>query len=202
MLTTATTFLAQQDADWQALIEQVGACTLQAKQQPLYQSLLETVAYQQLHARAALAILARFRALFGDELPRGSVLLATSADTLRNCGFSARKAQSLHSIAQAECDGIIPDVQLAQDMSDDALIERLTTLVGIGRWSVEMLLIFNLGRLDVFPAHDLGIQQGYQRLKRLPQPPKPQALQAIAQAWMPYRSIASWYLWRVPKDAE
>jgi DNA-3-methyladenine glycosylase II len=122
-----------------------------------------------------------------------------SFDDLRACGFSGRKVESLQGIARSALEGMVPSRALADEMSNEALIQQLVKLKGIGQWTVEMMLIFTLGRLDVLPVDDFGVREGYKRLKSLPEAPKPKVLAEIGQAWQPYRTVASWYLWRVPK---
>ncbi|MDC7818609.1 DNA-3-methyladenine glycosylase [Pseudomonas protegens] len=196
----ATRFLAALDADWAALIAAVGPCLHQPRpEREPYQALVRAVAYQQLHARAGDAILGRLRALFpGQAFPTPRQLADASLERLRGCGFSARKVATLHGIAQATLDGRVPDAASARGLDDEHLIERLTQLPGIGRWTVEMLLIYSLEREDILPVDDFGVREGYRRLKGLEQPPSPRQLRQIGQAWSPWRTTAAWYLWRVP----
>lgn len=196
----AEQFLSKLDADWARLVEVVGPCQFEPKpQREPYEALVRAVAYQQLHPKAGDAILARFLALFGGEFPQPQQLLDTSFDALRTCGFSARKIETIQGIALGALSGAVPSHAKAASMVDEDLIQQLVQLKGIGRWTVEMLLIFTLQRMDVLPADDYGIALGYQRLKKLENPPKPKALAKIGEVWTPYRTVASWYLWRVPK---
>lgn len=197
----AVQFLSNIDADWAQLINTVGACTLAAETEPNlspYEALVQAVAYQQLHAKAADAIFARFKNLF-DGFPQPQQLLAANFDDLRACGFSARKIETIQGIALAASNGLVSSRQAADAMSDEALIERLITLKGIGRWTVEMMLIFTFERMDVLAVDDFAILAGYTRLKKLNLAPKPKQMAEIGKAWAPYRTVASWYLWRVPK---
>jgi DNA-3-methyladenine glycosylase II len=196
----ATAFLSAIDDDWMQLIQHIGPCQLVVKpEREPYEALIRAIAYQQLHAKAGDAIINRLCALHTGRFPTPEILLATDFDTLRLCGFSARKINTLKEIANGALTGSVPSRNIAEKLSDEALIASLTTLKGIGRWTVEMLLIFTLERLDVFPADDFGIAQGYMRLKKLNVAPKPKALNTLSLAWQPYRTVASWYLWRVPK---
>lgn len=198
---TAQAFLADLDTDWQRLIEHIGPCDFAPTlDQSPYTALIRAIAHQQLHAKAAQAILNRLLMLYAGEFPTPTQLLATDRSALRACGFSATKIESLLGIAQGAQDGLVPDRQTAQTLADEILISQLTSLKGIGRWTVEILMMFNLGRTDVLPVDDFGIREGYKRLKRLDAAPKPKQLATIGQAWQPHRTIASWYLWRVPKD--
>ncbi len=158
---------------------------------------MRAIAHQQLHGRAAELILGRFLALYpGEPFPLPAMVLATDAAVLRGCGFSGSKIAAIQDIALHAASGVVPTRRAAARLSDAALIERLTPIRGVGRWTVEMLLIFTLGRPDVLPVDDFGVREGYRLLHDLPQQPKPRALADIGAAWAPYRSTAAWYLWR------
>lgn len=196
----AEDFLSGQDGDWAWLIQTVGPCNFEPKhQQAPFESLVRAVAFQQLHAKAGEAIIGRLCALFSNAFPAPEALLATDSEVLRACGFSYRKIETLRGIAQGAVDGLVPTYVDAQTMSDADLITQLTKLKGIGRWTVEMLLMFNLGRMDILPTTDFGIVEGYKRLKKLESAPKPKIMEIIGADWRPHRTVASWYLWRVPK---
>ncbi|MEO6919968.1 MAG: DNA-3-methyladenine glycosylase [Collimonas sp.] len=200
----AEIFLSGLDKDWAQHIANIGPCLHAAKpaREP-YQALVRAIAYQQLHVRAGDAILGRMLALFGDHgennFPTARQLLDTDVATLRGCGFSANKIATIHGIAQAALDGVVPLRAEALTMSDAALIERLVTLRGVGQWTVEMLLIYTLERSDILPADDFGVREGYRRLKNLAQTPTKKQISEIGLTWSPYRTVASWYLWRLPK---
>ena len=199
-LKAASQFLAKLDDDWAQLIAIVGECSFeQGQDTEPYAALLRAVAYQQLHGKAGDAIFKRFLTLFDNSFPTPSQLLANNIDELRACGFSARKIETLQGIALASLSEFVPSRLEADLMADDELINRLTKLKGIGQWSVEILLMFTLNRLDVLPAGDLGVVQGYKRLKQLELTPSAKQMTEIAKAFCPYRTVASWYLWRVPK---
>ncbi|WP_409289207.1 DNA-3-methyladenine glycosylase family protein [Pseudomonas sp. KCJK8927] len=194
----ATDYLASLDPDWARHIAATGPCLHQAtpEREP-YEALVRAIAFQQLHARAAEAILARLLALFPDvAFPEPSQLLATTPEVMRACGFSASKLATIHGIAQARMDGVIPDRQEALSLTDDVLIERLVALRGVGRWTVEMLLIYCLERSDILPVDDFGVREGYRRLKGWDKAPTPAQLRSLGGAWSPYRTVAAWYLWR------
>jgi DNA-3-methyladenine glycosylase II len=161
-----------------------------------YAALLSAVAHQQLHAKAAEAILARLKILAGGEMPAPAALLAFSEEGLRGCGFSGSKIRSLRDIAAKAAEGHIPPRARARRLSDEELITRLTAIRGVGRWTVEMLLIFTLRRPDVLPVDDFGVREGYRVLHGLPEQPKPKALAMLGQAYAPHRSLAALYLWR------
>ena len=199
-LQQACQHLSSLDADWAQLIETVGPCTFAAKpEREPYEALIRAVAYQQLHAKAGDAIIARLVNLHSNTFPSPQQLLAITFEQLRACGFSARKIETIREIANGALSGLVPTRNAANSMSDAALIARLVTLKGIGRWTVEMLLIFSLERMDIFPADDFGIAEGYKRLKKLAVTPKPKVIAEFGKACSPYRTIASWYLWRVLK---
>ena len=128
--------------------------------------------------------------------------MATAENALRGCGFSAGKIAAIRDICAKTLDGTVPTRRQSHRLSDDALIERLTTIRGVGRWTVEMLLIFTLGRPDVLPVDDFGVREGYRVLHGLDAQPKPKQLGEIGVAWAPYRSLATWYLYRAAEEAK
>ena len=178
----------------------VGECNFDQRQdnEP-YEALIRAVAYQQLHGKAGYAIFKRFLTIYNDSFPTPIQLLTTNFDHLLACGFSARKIETIQGIATATISGFIPSRAQADNMTNKELIDCLTALKGIGSWSVEILLMFTLNRLDVLPAGDFGVVQGYKRLKKLELAPIAKQMTEIAKAYSPYRTVASWYLWRVPK---
>jgi DNA-3-methyladenine glycosylase II len=197
--TEASHFLMHIDSDWNNLIQAVGPCTFTSKpEREPYEALVRAVAYQQLSTKAGDTILGKFVRQFG-AFPTPAQLIAAEFDDLRGVGFSGRKIETLKGIAEGAINGLVPSRGTADAMSDEALIERLVTLKGIGQWTVEMMLMFTLERMDILPADDFGITDGYRRLKKLDAAPKRKQMSEIGMAWSPYRTIASWYLWRVPK---
>jgi DNA-3-methyladenine glycosylase II len=186
-----------------ALIGRVGPPGLRIERgRGLYEALIRAIAHQQLHGKAAEAILARFVALYPGELfPSPDRVLDTDGETLRGCGFSAAKLAAIQDICAKTLDGTVPTRRQAIRLSDEDLIERLTTIRGVGRWTVEMLLIFTLGRPDVLPVDDFGVREGYRILFELDAQPKPRALADLGLAWAPHRSMATWYLYRAVEEA-
>ena len=200
----ASTFLASIDANWAHLVAQVGPCGHEPKpaREP-YEALIRAVAYQQLHVKAGDAILARLLALHPRRaFPSPAQLLDADFDAMRACGFSARKVETIRGIAAATLDGVVPGLSTALALSDKALIARLSVLKGIGRWTVEMFLIYSLDRPDILPADDFGVREGYRLLKSLESAPSAKAMAVIGESWSPHRTAAAWYLWRVPRPAK
>jgi DNA-3-methyladenine glycosylase II len=194
----AIAHLCANDNDLARIIAQIGPCGLKPKaQREPYEALIRSVAYQQLHARAAEAIFGRFLALYPQEaFPSAASILATDDHLIRNCGFSTSKVATIRGIAEKMLDGTVPTREAAMALTDDELIERLIVLRGVGRWTVEMLLIFTLERPDVLPVDDFGVREGWRLLKGLDKQPAPKILAGIGKTWSPYRSTATWYLWR------
>lgn len=190
------------DPDWERLVKLVGPCTLQAHpaREP-YEGLVRAVAYQQIHTRAGDAILARLLALYPQtSFPAPRELLETDPAVLRACGFSWRKIETIRGIAEGALSGLVPARHEAWEMRDEDLIARLVSLRGIGRWTVEMLLIYGLERTDILPADDFGVREGYRVLKNLEAAPSAREMARIGQLLSPYRTVASWYLWRIPRS--
>ncbi|NMZ44243.1 DNA-3-methyladenine glycosylase family protein [Pseudomonas oryzihabitans] len=197
----AETYLSKIDECWSTHVARTGACTLTTKptREP-YEALIRAVAYQQLTAKAGDSILGRLTNIFsGRSFPSPEQLLSCESSVLRSCGFSLRKALTIHEIAQAAIDGVIPALPEAHTCSDHDLITRLTSISGVGKWTVEMALIYTLGRPDVLPTDDFGVREGYRRLKKLQARPSASVMEEVGADWSPYRTVATWYLWRVPK---
>lgn len=202
-MNAAARHLIQADPAFAALIRRVGPCGLVVDKVEPYAALVNAIAHQQLHGRAARAILARFVALYPDApFPTPAQILSTPDATLRACGFSLSKVAAIRDIAAKTAEGLVPTRRAAARLPDAVLIEHLTAIRGVGRWTVEMLLIFTLGRPDILPVDDFGVREGYRRLHRLPIQPRPRDLAALGEVWAPCRSTAAWYLWRAAEFAE
>jgi DNA-3-methyladenine glycosylase II len=163
----------------------------------VYESLLEAIVYQSISGTAAAKIFSRIQALGANGVcPTPAEILKTRIPALRKAGLSKAKALAMKDLAQKTIDGIVPTLDAAQNMSDEELVERLISVRGIGAWTVEMFLIFRLGRPDVLPIHDLGVQKGWAITYRKRKMPKPKELLKFGERWRPWRTIASWYMWR------
>jgi DNA-3-methyladenine glycosylase II len=201
----ALAHLRARDAKLGALIDRAGEFTLRLDPSPsLFESLLESILYQQLHGKAAATIHGRVRAYFGGD-PAPQLLLDAPDDPLRACGVSANKIKALRDLAARTLDGTVPSHAAIKKMTDAQIVERLTQVRGIGPWTVEMLLIFRMGRPDVLPVTDYGVRKGFAlTFQRVPKTrllaaedlPLPEVLLKRGRRWAPFRSVASWYLWR------
>ncbi len=185
-----------------ALRARIGPCRIGvAREREPYEALVRAIAHQQLHGRAAELILGRFAALYpGVAFPSPELVLATEEAALRGCGFSGGKGAAIRDIARHAERGVVPTRRAAARLDDATLIERLSAIRGVGRWTVEMLLIFTLGRPDVLPVDDFGVREGFRILHGLGAQPKPRALAEHGAMWAPYRSTAAWYLWRAADE--
>lgn len=194
----AIAHLAAVDPVMRRLIEDIGPCTLKPKaRRSPFESLARAIAYQQLHAKAAESILARLIALFpGRRFPRPEDLLMVDISSIRTAGFSGPKILALRDLATKTLDGTVPTNRMIQNLEDDDIVERLIEVRGIGRWTVEMLLIFQLGRPDVLPVDDFGVRNGFRIAYRRRSIPTPKQVLRYGERWKPYRTVAAWYLWR------
>jgi DNA-3-methyladenine glycosylase II len=197
-LAEATRHLSAKDETLAALIAETAQfhTDAHAAQSP-YEALLESIAYQSISGKAAATIFARIKALSGNGRPPSpEQMLKLRTPTLRKAGLSGAKVLAMKDLARKTIDGIVPTREQAEKMSDEELVERLDSVRGIGAWTVEMFLIFNLGRPDVLPIHDLGVQKGWSVAYGKKHMPKPKELLAFGERWRPYRTVASWYMWR------
>src|ERR1700687_2480455 len=197
-LSAATNHLTAKD---QKLAE-LSAATLpfQIDADPLqspYEALLESIAYQSISGKAAATIFGRVKALSATgRAPTPQEMLKLRKPVLRKAGLSGAKILAMKDLAQKTIDGIVPSLEQAEKLSDEELVERLVSVRGIGAWTVEMFLIFRLGRPDVLPIHDLGVKKGWSVTYGKKHMPKPKQLLAFGERWRPYRTVASWYMWR------
>ena len=199
----AVRHLRKVDPALAAVIRKAGPCGLEPRlRNPPFEELLESIVYQQLSGKAAATIYGRVRALYpARRVLAPQALLDTPDDALRGAGLSRAKLAAARDLAAKTLEGVVPTAAALRRMRDDEIIERLTAVNGVGRWTVQMLLMFRLGRPDVLPIHDLGIQKGFQITYRTRQLPKPDRIERHGERWRPFRTVASWYLWRAT-DAE
>ncbi len=183
------------------LIRDKGPFSLKVKPDAdLFTSLASAITYQQLSGKAAATIYGRFEALFENNQPVAAKAVNLSIATLRSVGLSNNKALAIIDLAEHTCSGALPDKRKMAGLDDEAVISSLCRVRGIGPWTAQMHLIFSLGRPDVMPATDLGIQKGVQLTYGLPALPKPEQVLEVTRHLAPYRSVASWYFWRVVDD--
>jgi DNA-3-methyladenine glycosylase II len=195
----ASAALAAVDPVLARLIAAAGPCRLvPERDRTPWEHLARAIAHQQLHGAAAATILRRFVAVYGDgaSFPAPERVLETPTETLRGCGFSASKTAALQDLARHAVSGVVPDTATLDALDDAAIIARLTVIRGVGRWTVEMMLMFQLGRPDILPVDDFGVREGVRLAYGLRLQPAPRALAQWGARWAPWRSIAAWYLWR------
>jgi 3-methyladenine DNA glycosylase/8-oxoguanine DNA glycosylase len=205
-LVIAVQTLSERDPRLGEVMARVGPCGLGVPRaeshysRAHFEGLVAAIVGQQLSAKAAATIFGRVRALGPDPtaFPSPAELLAIPEPTLRAAGLSAAKALSVRDLAGRVARGELR-LDALDSMDNDAVIEALVAVKGIGRWTAEMFLMFRLGRLDVLPVADLGIQKGIQRLFNCRKRPSPERMKTLTRAWRPYRSVACWYLWRLPE---
>jgi len=167
-----------------------------------YEILLEAIAYQSISGKAAATIFGRVKALSSTgRAPTPEEMLKLRKSALRKAGLSGAKALAMKDLAKKTIEGIVPTLEQAEKLSDEELVERLVSVRGIGAWTVEMFLIFRLGRPDVLPIHDLGVKKGWAVTYGKKHMPKPKELLAFGERWRPYRTVASWYMWRACQRA-
>jgi DNA-3-methyladenine glycosylase II len=190
--------LSQADSVMKKLIKRSAPFALKPDlEQTPFEALTRAVASQQLHGAAAEAILKRFIALVpGKAFPEPSDVALLADDQIRSAGFSFGKIRTLRDLAEKVTTGVVPSSEEIKSMADDDIVARITQVRGIGRWTVEMLLIFRLGRMDVLPVDDFGVKKGFMLAYGLEEMPKPKEILYHGEKWRPYRTMASWYLWR------
>ena len=193
----AVRHLSSVDSTLGSFIERAGPFNmrLRSMHNP-FEALARNIIYQQLHGTAAAAIHRRVLALFGRDKLRPRDVLNASDESLRGAGLSGAKLAALKDLAAKTMDGTVPTLARLQRMGDEEIVERLTQVRGVGRWTVEMLLIFRLGRPDVLPVGDFAVRKGFSLAYGLSEMPKPKELMQYGERWRPFRSVASWYMWR------
>jgi DNA-3-methyladenine glycosylase II len=190
--------LAARDPVMARLIAAAGPCRweLQREIHP-FETLARAIAHQQLNGTAAERIFARFKELYSPSaFPEPAAVLATPEAALRGTGLSFAKIRAVRDLAEKVAAGVVPTTEQLHALESDVIIERITQVRGIGRWTVEMLLMFQLGRPDVLPVDDFGVCNGFRLMYGLKGMPRPRALAEFGERWAPHRSLAAWYLWR------
>lgn len=198
-LRAAERFLVRAEPRFAPIIQRAGPCRLERSEhfEP-FDALLTSITHQQLTGKAAETILGRVKLrLNGGDFPTPEQVRRVRLPTLRSCGLSTAKALAVKDLAEKTLDGTVPTAKALHRLDDETIIERLTEVRGIGRWTVEMMLMFRLGRLDVMPVDDLGVRKGFTAMAKRRELIAPKALLALSEPWKPYRSVASWYFWRV-----
>jgi 3-methyladenine DNA glycosylase/8-oxoguanine DNA glycosylase len=197
-LSEAVRHLSERDETLRSLIAETAPFQIDvADAQSPYEVLLESIAYQSISGKAAATIFGRIKSLGTDGRPPSpDQMLKLPPANLRKAGLSGAKVLAMKDLAQKALSGVVPTHDEALNLSDDELIERLVSVRGIGAWTVEMFLIFRLGRPDVLPIHDLGVKKGWSVAYGKKHMPKPKELLKFGERWRPYRTVASWYMWR------
>jgi len=197
-LAEAIRHLSERDDVLKALVAETAPFQIDVEDaQSPYEVLLESIVYQSISGKAAATIFGRIKALTASGgVPSPEEILKLRRPALRKAGLSGAKVEAMRDLAQKTLDGVVPSHDEAVKMSDDELVERLVSVRGIGAWTVEMFLIFRLGRPDVLPIHDLGVKKGWSVAYGRKYMPKPQELLKFGERWRPYRTVASWYMWR------
>lgn len=198
-LRKAEQHLASLDPALGKVIARVGPCEIDPSPDfDPFHALVRSICHQQLHGKAAETIHQRVKDAFGDgHEPELKKLHKAKLPAMRACGLSEAKSLAIKDLAKKCLDGTVPPTSVLHELSDDEIVERVTQVRGVGRWTVEMMLMFRMGRLDVFPIDDFGVRKGFTLLRKLKAPITPKAMLPHGDAWRPYRSVASWYLWRV-----
>lgn len=190
--------LLKKDPSLKKLFDRHQITTFEARlERSPFESLVRAIAHQQLHGKAAETILNRMLGKFPRRaFPKPEQILSLSAQELRDCGYSGNKVKSIHDIAQKTLDGVVPSKRAIQKMSNDEIIERLTQIYGVGRWTVEMLLIFQLGRWDIWPVDDFGVRKGFSVWKKKKAMLTAKQIKPYGRKWEPYQTVVALHLWR------
>lgn len=189
-------YLANVDPVMSQLIRHIGLINLQPRRIPPFQSLIHAIIHQQLSGQVAKIIHDRFVALFENEdFPTPEMIINVNFNTMRSVGLSKSKAAYIKEVANMALTGMVPSIEVCDQLTDDEIKNQLIKIKGVGPWTVEMLLIFNLGRLDVLPIHDFGVRKGFQIAYKKREIPTPEQLERFGKKWKPYRTIATLYLW-------
>lgn len=196
--------LRRADPHLARVIALAGPCTLAPTAWSPFRALFRSIVYQQLSTKAATTILGRVVALFPGEFPTPEQVLAAPEAAMRGAGLSGNKLRSVRDLAEKALAGVVPDRAALAALGDEEVIQHCTQVRGVGRWTVEMMLMFHLGRPDVLPVDDLGVRKGAMRVYGLRKLPSAERLRKLARTWQPWRTVGSWYMWRameLPEEA-
>jgi DNA-3-methyladenine glycosylase II len=194
-LAAAVKHLKRADPKLARVIAEAGPCTIAPRGDP-YRYLVRSIVYQQLAGKAAATIERRFKAGYGGRIPPPATLATQPDAKLRSFGLSRQKATAVKAVGAAFESGLV-NARRIPHLDDDAIVGAVTQIHGVGEWTAHMLLMFGLGRPDVLPVGDYGVRKGAQKLYGLRELPKPARLEQLAEPWRPFRSVGSWYMWRV-----
>jgi 3-methyladenine DNA glycosylase/8-oxoguanine DNA glycosylase len=202
MSNEAIKHLSLVDKKLSRLINQLGHCEVKSQQnQSPFESLAESIVYQQLTPKAAATILGRFKDLFpGKRFPSPKAILKLETEILRSSGLSRAKVAALQDLSEKTIAGVVPSSKVIEKLPDEEIMERLLTIRGVGPWTVEMMMIFKLGRGDVLPSTDFAIRKAFAKLYKMDELPTPKELSTYGERWRPYRSTAALYLWKSLSD--
>lgn len=197
-LKRAEKFLSNIDLDWKQLIQHIGSCRIKinTSYEP-YQALIKSVIFQQLNPKAANSIYEKFLNIFQKNFPTAEQIFTMDNDQLKICGLSKNKMSCIQNIAELHIQNKLPNKFEIQKMTESEIKHIFQPIKGVGPWTIDMLLIFNLGRADILPSNDLALKINYSKLKKLPERINHEDLAKHSAAWQPYRSIAAWYLWQL-----
>ena len=194
----ASLFLKGVDSDWNSLVSRVGKCNIKISSDLLpWQSMIKSIIFQQLSPAAASSIYKQFLFFFGNKFPNSYLLLNSDHMEIKACGLSLNKLNTIIEISEMAHTGYFPNREELQRMTEEEIINKLINIKGVGEWTIKMLMIYNLGFMNIMPSSDLAVKNNYQKLKKTKKPLTAKELSLIAEDWHPYKSIAAWYLWQL-----
>jgi len=194
----ASLFLKAVDSDWNSLVTRVGKCNIKISSDLLpWQSMIKTIIFQQLSPAAAGSIYKKFLFFFGNKFPNSYLLLNSDHMEIKACGLSLNKLNTIIEISEMAHTGYFPNREELQRMTEEEIINNLINIKGVGEWTIKMLMIYNLGFMNIMPSSDLAVKNNYQKLKKTKKPLTTKELSLTAEDWHPYKSIAAWYLWQL-----
>ena len=194
----ASLFLKGVDSDWNSLVTRVGKCNIKISSDLLpWQSMIKSIIFQQLSPAAASSIYKQFLFFFGNKFPNSYLLLNSDHMEIKACGLSLNKLNTIIKISEMAHTGYFPNREELQRMTEEEITNKLINIKGVGEWTIKMLMIYNLGFMNIMPSSDLAVKNNYQKLKKTKKPLTTKELSLTAEDWHPYKSIAAWYLWQL-----